>query len=483
MTHTQYDMKKLFFLFLFVLTVTQMRSQSFGQLISRLNSLPESQRQAVADSFMTAGHTFPFVEADTLVHFVYNSAAQSVVLAGDATEWNPSQPFTNISGTTFRYYTASYETDARLDYKFVINGSNWILDPNNRFTCTGGFGPNSELRMPAYQVPPETAYYSIIPHGTILDTTFYSNLLGNSRPVRIYLPPGYPSGSEAYPLILFHDGPEYLSLGNAANILDYLIAQHLMLPVIGIFVPPVDRTAEYAGNKIDLFTGFITTELMPVVDARFRTSRDPAKRAMAGASDGGNISLYIGMKHPEQFGKIAAQSSDVISVISGTFSGGPKLNLELYLDIGTYDLAVLIPMVHGLRDILQAKGYSFLFREWHEGHSWGNWKGHLRLPLLQFFPISSGLNTPQDHHGMKLEQNRPNPFHGRTIIPFSAPAGSNVEITLSDLSGRIVETLFSGSVSATENILEYLHKSLPGEYILTLKEGKSARNSILIQAL
>lgn len=476
-------MNRLFWFLLLSTLFTRAGGQTFGEFIDRLNSLPESQRQAVADSFMNSGHAFPFIEKDTLVHFVYNSPAQTVAMAGDATGWNPDKMFTKITGSNFRYLTASYETDARLDYKFVINGSNWILDPENPHTCTGGFGPNSELRMPGYVVPPEINYYSIIPHGTFIDTTFHSTQLNNDRPVRVYLPPGYPSGSEAYPVILFHDGLEYISLGNTANILDYLISEHLMAPVIGVFVPPVDRTAEYAGSKSEKFTAFICSELMPAIDARFKTSRDPARRAMAGASDGGNISLYIGMKHPEQFGRIAAQSSDVIPVISQTFSGGPKLPLEVYLDIGTYDIDVLIPMVHGLRDILQSKGYTYQFREWHEGHSWGNWKGHLRLPLMQFFPWSSGLNLTPEDHGFRLEQNRPNPFHGHTRIPFSAPAGSKVELTVTDISGRIVATVFSGRVAQTENILDYDHRQDAGQFILTLKEENITRDSRVMVVL
>ncbi|MCX6306582.1 MAG: alpha/beta hydrolase-fold protein [Bacteroidetes bacterium] len=476
-------MKKLLILVLFAAFGIHVQGQTFARFLTRINSLPEGQRQAVADSFMNAGSSFPFTEEDTLVHFVYNSAAQSVDMAGDATGWNPNISFTNIPGTTFRYFSTNYETDARLDYKFVINGSNWILDPRNPNTCIGGYGPNSELRMPGYLLPPEIAFYAVIPHGTISDTTFYSSSLGNSRPVKVYLPPGYPSGSNAYPVILFHDGPEYLGLGKTANIFDYLISEHLMTPVIGVFVPPVDRSAEYAGSKIDKFTEFINGELMPVIDARYKTSKDPSRRAMAGASDGGNISLYIGMKHPEQFGKIAAQSSDVIPVISQTFSTGPKLNLELYIDIGTYDIAALIPMVHGLRDILQAKGYNYQFREWHEGHSWGNWKGHLGLVLMQFFPWSSGLNDTPGNRGLKLDQNRPNPFHGHTMIPFSAPAGSTVELTLFDLNGRKVETIFSGSVSTSNNIIEYRHTQPAGGYILTLKEGETFMDSKIIQAL
>jgi enterochelin esterase family protein len=457
--------------------------QTFDAFISRLNALPEPQRQAVADSFTNATAEFPVIEYDTLVHYIYNSAAQSVVLAGDATGWSPVKPFIHVPGTTFRYLTQDYEPDARLDYKLVINNSNWILDPKNPHTCSGGFGPNSELRMPAWTAAPETAYYGNIGHGTIRDTAFHSNLLNNTRPVKVYLPPGYPSGGETYPLILFHDGPDYLNLGQAANILDYLIAQQVIRPVIAVFVPAVDRAPEYAGNRIDLFTRFITEELMPVIDTKYKTSKDPAKRAMAGASDGGNISLYIGMKHPEMFGKIAAQSSDVIPVIRSTLANGPMLNLSFYLDIGTYDIAMLIPMVHGLRDILQSKGYPLQFREWHEGHSWGNWKGHLKLPLVQFFSLSGGMNSAPDNPDWKLGPNRPNPFLGDTRIPVYAPAGSNVEMDLLDLSGRYLETVFSGMSAGNGGLITYRHTRAAGPYILTLKHDHKILDSIIIQAL
>jgi len=468
---------------LVVCTSIQANGQSFNAFIARMNSLPEASRQAVADSFMNSGHPLPYLEQDTIVHFVYNVHASSVALAGDATEWNPDQPFTAISGCTFSYLTKTYEPDARLDYKLVTDGSNWILDPKNPYTCPGGFGPNSELRMPAYVVPPEIRYYNSIPHGVVRDTTFHSTTLGNSRQVSVYLPDGYPSGREQYPVILFHDGSDYINLGNVCNILDYLIAEHQMSPVIAVFVPPVDRTAEYAGAKIDIFTAFIVNELMPVIDNRYKTSRDPSLRAIAGASDGGNISLYIGMKHPEMFGKIAAQSSDVQTVISNTFANGPKLNLDLYLDIGTYDLAVLIPMVHYLRDILKSKGYPFQFQEWHEGHSWGNWKGHLRLPLMRFFPYTTGMNETVPQDDFRLGPVTPNPFYGTTSIPFSAPSGTSVVLSVADLTGKTVATPFSGVVSGSNQVVDYHHRQAAGVYILTMRGTGIVRKSVLISAL
>jgi len=472
---------KNFFLFIGLLLGFQFSNgQNFQQFIDRLNSLPEVDRQVVVDSFMNAGHSFPYVEYDTLTHFIYQGTAQNIKVAGDATFWSPELIMIRITGTNFWYHTTSYPSDARLDYKFVVNGSNWILDPKNPYTCIGGFGPNSELRMPLYVVPPELTYDPNIPHGTLVDTNFSSSNLGNSRKVRIYLPPDYQSTAGTYPVILFHDGLEYISLANTDRIFDYLISRQMIVPVIGVFVPPVDRTAEYAGAKIDQFTSFIVSELMPVIDQKYRTSKDPARRAMLGASNGGNISLYIGIKHPEQFGKIASQSSNVIQVISNTLQYGNKLDLGFYIDIGTYDIAELIPLVYTLRDILQTKGYTYRFREWHEGHSWGNWKGHLRYPLMQFFSGPNGLNENRIHPDFQLRQNQPNPFHEVTVIPFSIPSGSQAELSLMDARGRLLEKHLFKPVQQQEQSFTFINHAYPsGNYLYNLRSNGYSLTKIM----
>jgi len=333
---------------------------------------------------MNANPVLPYLENDTTVFFIYQGNVRKPEIAGDLTGWTPSLQMTGIEGTNLFYRTLHFETDARIEYKFVIDG-NWILDPKNPHSFTGGTGKNSEVKMPAYIVSSEISWYSVIPHGIIRDTSFYSNNLNNTRPVKIYLPPGY-SLQKQYPVIVFHDGIEYVTLANIRNILDYLIAHHEIEPVIGVFVPPVDRENEYSGSEKDAYTTFIVKELMPVIDRKFSTSRDPRKRATFGISAGGNIALFLGMKHPEAFGKVAAQSSSVETEISERFKNSAKMNLEFYLDLGEYDLPVLIPMVNNFVRILQNKNYVCQFKIWHEGHSWGNWESHMGLALRQFFP-------------------------------------------------------------------------------------------------
>ncbi|MBE0646889.1 MAG: hypothetical protein IH596_03800 [Bacteroidales bacterium] len=462
--------------------ITGLQAQNFQQFIDYLNALPENQRQAKVDSFMNAGHAFPYIETDTLVSFVYQGNGQAIAVAGDATVWVPDLDMLQVAGTDFWYYQAVYEPDARLDYKFVKNGATWLLDPLNPWTCTGGYGPNSELRMPACTIPPEIAYYPAIPHGTLHDTLFHSTNLGNSRTVKIYLPAGYDTATKAYPVILFHDGLEFITLGEAPNILDYLISHQMMVPVIAIFVPPVNRTQEYAGSQKEPFRKFIIEELMPVYDTKYRIETDPQKRAMIGASNGGNISLYIGMKNPESFGRIATQSSNVQTEISNTFQGSDKLDLELYLDIGKYDIPALIPLVANLVTILEAKEYDFQHFIFNEGHSYCNWRDHLRLPLIQFFPFNTGIKEDRGQLDFELNQNYPNPFRDQTTIPFSLTPGTEATLVLQTMSGQHLETLASGLFNQPTNEVVFHPKNYPsGSYHYTLfVKGASQSKTLTI---
>ncbi|NQV02443.1 MAG: hypothetical protein HQ542_07345 [Bacteroidia bacterium] len=472
----------IFIMLALIFLITGIQAQSFQQFVDYLNALPENQRQAKVDSFMNAGHAFPYTEMDTLVAFVYQGNGQSIAVAGDATVWIPNMHLEQITGTDFWHCQAVYEADARLDYKFVKNGINWLLDPLNPFTCVGGYGPNSELRMPGYVEPPEISYYPNIPHGTLSDTLFASANLGNSRTVMIYLPPGYDTTTRDYPVILFHDGADYINLGDAQNILDYLIANQEIVPVVGIFVPPVNRNQEYAGSLKEPFMKFIIEELMPVFDEQYRIETYPLKRAMIGASNGGNISLYIGMKNPESFGKIAAQSSNVQSEISNTFQGSEKLDLELYLDMGKYDIPMLIPLVANLVTILEAREYEYQYFIFNEGHSYCNWRGHLRLPLIQFFPFNTGIKDDQGQLDFELNQNYPNPFRDQTTIPFSLTPGTEAMLVLQTMSGQHLETLISKRIDQPQYDYLFHNKNYPaGSYHYTLiVQGVSQSKTLTI---
>ncbi len=423
-----------------------LQAQWFTAFLQKLDQAEPGRREALVDSFLARWPQTPLTEKNQ-AHFLYRGAATRVHIAGDMNNWSADALSMSPAGaTTLWYVTQALENDARLDYKFVLNGSSWILDPRNPFTCAGGFGANSELRMPAYVPPPEVAYDPAIAHGVLFDTTFASAIMGYSRRLRVYTPPGYEKEHRHYPLLLVHDGLDYLNLGQMQLVLDNLIAQKKITPLIAAFLPAVRREEEYAGYLQDSFGRFISRELLPFLDTRFRTLTDARLRATMGASNGGNISVYLGYAFPDQFGNVIAQSSYVQPGLQQAFQTQAKKELRFYLDIGTYDIPLLIPMVRNLKETLQSKGYRYLYGEYHEGHSWGNWKAHIDDALIFIF---SGDETgvakaPARPLEPVLLVSYPNPFNDSTTIRILLPHDDHVVLNVYNLIGAEAARLHSG---------------------------------------
>lgn len=419
---------------------------SFTAFLQKLAQAEPGRREAMVDSFMAYVTQTPITE-QTKSHFLYRGVAGKVNIAGDMNNWSANALGMNqASATTLWYMTLALENDARLDYKFVLNGSSWILDPRNPFTCAGGFGANSELRMPAYVPPPEVAYDPAVAHGALFDTTFASAIMGYGRRLRVYTPPGYEKEHRHYPLLLVHDGLDYLNLGQMQQVLDNLIAQKRIAPLIAAFLPAVRREDEYAGHLQESFGRCIARELLPFLDTRFRTLTDARHRATMGASNGGNISIYLGYAFPEQFGNVIAQSSYIQPGLQQAFQAQAKKELRFYLDIGTYDIPLLIPMVRNLKETLQSKGYRYLYREYHEGHSWGNWKAHIDDALIFIFPgDETGVaKAPAQPVEPVLLASYPNPFNDSTTIRILLPQDDHVVLNVYNLIGAEAARLHNG---------------------------------------
>lgn len=378
-------MRKIAFL-AFLLTISSWGfTQPFQTFLKNVEIIPEKERQGSVDSYLQKNPLAPYTESDSVCFFIYVGEAKTVEVAGDFSHWKPTLHMKRVEATNLWYASCFFQKDSRVDYKIVVNGENWILDPMNPNLCPSGFGPNSELRMPAWKPVPEVLFNPDIPHGTILSYTIHSTVLNNTRAYKVYLPPTYDSLKGSYPLLLFHDGLEYLSLAQAQNTLDYLIASKKIRPIIGLFVPPIDRYDEYNGKKKKEFAEFIIQELLPLIDLQFATNNSPTERGTIGASSGGNISLYLGTNYPEVFGKIAAQSSSVEEVVFKTVERSPKKNIRIYMDVGRYDIPEIIDWTERLATILEEKKYPLEYRRWNEGHSWGMWRDHLAEPLVFLF--------------------------------------------------------------------------------------------------
>ena len=337
--------------------------------------------------------------------------------------------------------------DARIDYRFEKN-LNLFLDPRNPRVCPNAFGGNSELVMPNYVDAPEIFYYPEIPHGLLVDTTITSIALGNSRSIKIYLPPEYNiQVTDSFGVALFNDGFDFINFAKAQNVFDYLIHKKRIKPLIGIFVPPVERDSEYAEGKTIQYENFIVNELTPYIDSRFRTKKEPNQRAMIGISYGGLITTQICYKHPDCFGLAGLYSASykVNSMqVFSTVLHGSKKEIKWYMDCGTFEPTILRTLFE-LRDSLINKGCDVTWRQWHEGHSWGSWRAHLDNALEYFFPGDSiavkVYDMPELPANYCLSQNYPNPFNPSTKISWQSPVGSHQTLKVFDVLGNEVATL------------------------------------------
>ncbi len=371
---------------------------TFQDFITSVYQTPDSLKQALVDSFLTWADDqtgIPYIE-DSSAYFLYtNPSSLNVEVAGDFNGWTPNGAiFTHLSSTNLYYRLEEFESDARLDYKFVLNGANWILDPRNPQTVYGGYGPNSELRMPGYLQPPEIASFDI-PHGSLDSFLFHDTTQGRSRTVQVYLPAGYNQGTDSLRSLYLHDGGEYLTLGSARNVLDYLIYHEQIPPLIAVFVDPTNRNEEY--NYDMQFMEMFIHELVPHIDSLYRTFQTPDMRGVAGVSLGGLTSLLFTLHHPEVFGNCGAYSPAIwIGDLVQQYQAAEVLPVRIYMDAGTYEPSIWNPG-HDLAEYLQLNGWDTIWYSWHEGHSWGSWRAHLDLGLEFFWPFTtSGIDESWD---------------------------------------------------------------------------------------
>ena len=314
----------------------------------------------------------PLIEDDKAI-FIYRGDAKQVEVASDFTDWQPHHlTFEKIAGTNTQFLTLPFDKRARIEYKFIVDGK-WINDPLNPSKIDNGVGSeNSVLTMPGYQ--PTVWDKGELPK---LDEFTLNTQNYGSRQIKVYLPPNYSASTESLPVLYMEDGTEYSNKTRAAVQQENLVKAGKVKPFIIVFIDPKDRMKDYWAN--DAWADFVGGEVVPAVDAKYRTVRTRDGRALLGASLGGVTSVWAALKHPETFARVGGQSSSfwidderVVKELARLDSG--KTLFKFYFDTGTLEGA---EDDRRAVEILRKQGYDVTYQETAAGHNWTAWRDRL----------------------------------------------------------------------------------------------------------
>jgi predicted alpha/beta superfamily hydrolase len=149
-----------------------------------------------------------------------------------------------------------------------------------------------------------------VPHGNVTEVFFPSMSTNTSLKAFVYTPPGYNTDqSTKYPVLYLQHGyceneTSWPSQGRANLIMDNLIAEGKAKPFIIVMTYGMTNEIKFGGLRdfdIKPFQTVLVDELIPYIDANFRTLADQSNRAMAGLSMGGFETKQITTNRPEVF--------------------------------------------------------------------------------------------------------------------------------------------------------------------------------------
>jgi enterochelin esterase-like enzyme len=250
-----------------------------------------------------------------------------------------------------------------------------------------------------------------------LHKAFKSSFLPDNRDVIVYLPSAYEEQPDrTFPVLYLHDGQNLFD-GRTSFVKDrtWQVREQAdaaieagevePLVIVGIYNTGDRRLAEYTheynwqmgGGEADAYGQLVTRELMPWIATQYRVRQDRESSGLGGSSLGGLVSLYLGLRYPAVFGKLALLSPSVWwnhkSILGYLNEHAPQLweRPRIWLDVGDHEGQKTLRDVEHLARRLKANGWkpgeTMHFEKVLGGtHEEASWAGRVR-PILKFlFP-------------------------------------------------------------------------------------------------
>ncbi len=348
------------------------------------------------DEFFARPREYPIREGDSRIHFVYRGEATDLAITGDMLGTRQDVAMARVADTDLYYYTAELLPESRLSYAF-LRDSEMITDPLNPLIVPTMiynaerehvFGdrqlPMSELRMPRWQLPDHLQEPAANSRGTVEPIVLQGP--GREVEMQVYLPNGYSDSSDRYPVVYYH-GPSPAELSKIPTTLDNLIADGAIQPVIAVW------SELRAGRGYEQFW---VEQLVPEIDARYRTVATADGRVHVGSGGGSMAAMQMAANYPTMSSGLALLSIRALDLQWDPVLprvGAPETRpLRLYLDWGVYGLrnpqevwdnrAKSSERAEQLRNL----GYEVAGGELPDGVGWASWRNHADAVLRAILP-------------------------------------------------------------------------------------------------
>jgi enterochelin esterase-like enzyme len=284
-------------------------------------------------------------------------------------------------------------------YQLNIDGVS-VPDPGSLyFYGAGRWG--SGVEIPAK----DEGFYALkdVPHGLVSENIYFSKITNAWRRCFVYTPAAYNSNTtKRYPVLYlqhgsFEDETGWPTQGKANLILDNLVAERNAAPMIIVmdngYATKLQKDSTDKRNPLfSVFEDVMIKEIIPMIDAKFRTKPDRDHRAIAGLSMGANQTMRILMNNLDKFSFMGAFSGtpnypgttalDPSTFMEGKYNDGADINKKLkvlWLGLGTKEPNPFPGSVGAFRAMLDKQGIKYT---WYESpgtaHEWLTWRRDLK---------------------------------------------------------------------------------------------------------
>lgn len=341
----------------------------------------------------------PLIAADQAT-FVWEGASAPLLMA-DFNDWAADHESGRMQQIAPGVWTRTITlpTDAYIEYFYGNGEDQRLLDPFNRRRVSNGVGhfqnyfamPDKRSAREARKPP------RAIPQGTVIRHVVSQPLAvaGGGRDVWLYAPPV----NEPVPLLVVYDGRDYLRRARLPYIVDHLIAEKRIRPLAMALIHNAGQMRFTEYNTGETALALVMNLALPLAQKHLNllnVDKNPGAYGVLGASMGGLMALYTGLRLPHVFGHVISQSGafeqawafDTPSphlkpLIHVLVEIAPVVPLKIWQDVGRFEW--LLQPNRAMRALLKRKGYHVDYHEFNGGHNYPSWRDMLPSALESIF--------------------------------------------------------------------------------------------------